>query len=131
MQAIIDSGKVLPVTFEERGAEIQRRRLVHGMRSLREFAERAGVSREAVTNAERGSASEGTYLRLEAWLDAYDHELGADEPAPSVEQLVVVVDGDRVEVTVSGPIRDPAALEASVAKLVRGIREGSPERPTT
>lgn len=113
------------MTFEERGAEIQRRRLAHGLRSLREFAERAGVSREAITNAEKGVASEGTYLRLEAWLDAYDHELGEDEPMSGIEQLEFLIEGEGVSVTVKGPVSDREALEASVANIIRNIRGSS------
>lgn len=106
----------------------------HGLRSVREFAERTGLARETVTRAEHGEASEGTYQRLESWLDAFEHEVGADEaePAPRIEQLEFVVEGDfGVKVTVRGPISDRPALEASVSNIIRSIREGSIERPQT
>lgn len=119
-------GDWLTVTPEERGEAIRRRRTAHGLRSVREFAERTGLSREAVTKAERGDASEGTYQRLEAWLDAFDHEVGEDGPPPPVvEQIEFVIEGDfGVKVTVKGPITDRAALEDSVTKIIRSIRGG-------
>lgn len=119
-----------PVTYEQRGREIQRRRLAHGFRSVREFQEHiyesTGLSREAVGKAEKGTASLGTYVRLEAWLDAYDHEVGEDQPEPIIEQLEFLVEGEGVSVTVKGPVSDREALEASVAKIIRSIRGNSP-----
>jgi transcriptional regulator with XRE-family HTH domain len=116
----------LTVTAEERGNAIKRRREAHGIRYLSEFADRTGVSREAVTKAERGEASEGTYQRLEAWLDAFDHEVGNDQA--SVEQIEFTVEGDfGVKVTVKGPITDRAELEDSVTKIIRSIRGERPE----
>ena len=115
-----ESGDWAAVTAETRGEAIRRRRMSHGIRSVREFAEQTGLARETVTRAEHGEASEGTYQRLEAWLDAFEHEIGADEPAegPSIEQITFTVEGDfGVKVTVQGPIRDRAELEESVAKI--------------
>ena len=109
----------------ERGQAIQRRRLAAGIKSLREFADATGVSRNAITAAEDGHGSKATYERLEAWLDRFDEETGADEP--SFEQIEFTVEGDfGVKVTVKGPIKDRAALEDSVANIIRSIREGSP-----
>jgi transcriptional regulator with XRE-family HTH domain len=127
VQRPIQSGNVALVDLRERGQVIQRRRLAHGFRSLREFAERTGLSRESVTKAERGEASVGTYQRLEAWLDAFDHEVGEENP-PTVEQITFTVAGDfGVTVTVKGPIADRLELEASVANIIRSIREGGPK----
>jgi transcriptional regulator with XRE-family HTH domain len=112
-----------------RGEAIRRRRFAQGFKSLREFSERTGVSREAVTNAERGEASEGTYHRLEAFLDQWEHTVGEDQP-PVVEQMTFIVEGDfGVKVTVSGPVSDREALEASVANIIRSIRKSSPDTP--
>lgn len=110
----------------ERGREIARRRLALGIKSLREFRAATGVSRNAITAAEEGTASAGTYQRLEAWLDKYEFETGADAPdAPeSVEQIEFVVEGDfGVKVTVRGPITDREQLRADVAEIVRSIRQ--------
>lgn len=116
-----DSGTV---TSETRGQAIKRRRLEHGIRYVTELAEATGVNREAVTKAEKDdpTTSEGTYQRLEAWLDAFDQRTG-HEDAPHIEQIEFTVEGDfGVKVTVKGPITDRAALEDSVTKIIRSIR---------
>lgn len=97
-----------------------------GIKSVREFEKASGVSRNAITAAEDGHGSEGTYQRLEAWLARFDVETERDEPR--LEQIEFTVEGDfGVKVTVRGPIRDRAALEDSVAKIIRSIRQGAPE----
>lgn len=123
--------ELAPVIDEERGKAIQRRRMAHGWHSLRRFSAATGVSRDALTKAEDGRGSEGTYQRLEAWLDAYDNEVGEDEPTPpTIEQLEVVVEGKGVIVTVKGPVTNPDALEEAVARILRMIREeSSPDTP--
>lgn len=122
---------MLPVTFEERGKDIQRRRMAHGFTSLRKFAEATRVTREAVKNAERGTASEGTYLRLESWLDDFDHSTGEDEPEPVIQQLEFFIEGEDVKVTVKGPVSDREALKADVADIIRSVRQASREKPQT
>lgn len=126
VQPTIESGRLTAMDYVERGQAIRRRRLALGFKSLREFSEATGLSREAVSKAEEGTASPGTYQRLEAWLDAYEHENGEEGQQSTMEQVIVVVDGERVEVTVNGPVRDPDALEAYVARIVRSIRTSSP-----
>lgn len=105
-----------------RGQEIKRRRLAVGIKSLREFSEATGVSRNAITAAEDGHGSTATYERLEAWLGRFDEEIGNDEPA-DVEQMEVTVDSEGVRVTVKAPVTDPEALRSSVVSLWRSIRE--------
>lgn len=89
------------------------------------MAIRSGVSRGAATAAEHGEGARGTYERLESWLT--DEERGSgptrrDESA-ELEQIEFTVEGDfGVKVTVKGPIADRAALEDSVAKIIRSIR---------
>jgi transcriptional regulator with XRE-family HTH domain len=132
MQSTQNVEEFTRVREQERGDALRRRRLAHGIRSVREFSDASGVSRNAVTAAEEGRGSEGTYQRLEAWLDAFDHETGADVPAveSSAEQMEIVVEGDLgVRVTVKGPISDREALVDSVAKIMRSIRESSPDTP--
>jgi hypothetical protein len=60
--------------------------------------------------------------------------MGMDQsgPALTLEQIEFVVEGDfGVKVTVKGPITDRAALEASVANIIRSIREGSDRSATS
>lgn len=121
MHAVAYGGDLLPVTDDaERGEAIRRRRLAQGFRSLRQFAERSGVSREAVTAAERGEARGDTYQRLEAFLDAFEHEVGEDEPV--VQMLEVTVEGENVRAIVRAPAGDPAALEEAVAAIIRALK---------
>lgn len=120
-----------PVTDDaERGRAIQERRKAQGITSRREFAVRTGIARDTIRKAELGRASERSYARLEAWLDLFEHEVGEDEPtASNIEQMEFVVDGEDVTVTVKGPVADAPALEQSVARIIRMIREGSPDKP--
>lgn len=89
---------------------------------MRQFAAQSGVSREAISAAEFGVAREDTYQRLEAFLDDFEHEVGEDVGAPDIEQIEFLVEGEGVSVTVKGPIGDRAALEDSVARIIRSIR---------
>lgn len=113
-----------PVTDADRGQAIQRRRLAQGFKSERQFAVASGVSREAIKAAESGTARGDTYQRLEQFLDSFEHEVGEDVPT-YVQQIEVTVDGEKVTVTTKGPVVDPDALEESVRRIVRGIREQS------
>lgn len=125
MQSGVESGTLPGVTHEERGKEIARRRMAHGLRSVREFAERTGLSREAVTKAERGDASEGTYQRLESWLDAFDEEVGDDTSKGGSGGLVTFraqgVFG-AADVTVAGPVENTAELAEQFARLLDNLR---------
>lgn len=125
------SADLPPVDKAERGAAIRERRMKLGIRSVREFAIRTGVARGSVSGAEHGdeSTSVGTFERLEAWLSEQERRggavagPGADAP---IEQIEFTVEGDfGVKVTVKGPITDRAALEDSVAKIIRSIRAES------
>ena len=80
----------------------------------------SGLSREAVTAAEDGQASESTYARLEAWFDRLEEEASADEK-PAIGPRMVTISGARgdVDVFVSGPITDLDALTAVVERLLR------------
>jgi len=96
-----------------------------------ELAEYAGVSRGLVyriLNAEDG-VRDSSFLRLERALDAFEHETGTDEGAPaglvSTEEGLVEfeVTGDfGVRVVVKGPVKDADAIEASVVRLIRDMR---------
>ena len=93
-----------------------------GIRSVSELALRSGVSRSATSAAEHGEGAKGTYERLEAWLS--EQERGEGEPsATGLEQIEFTVEGDfGVKVTVKGPIQDRAALQESVAEIIKSIR---------
>ena len=105
-----------------RGQAIRARRLRHGIKSVRQLAIQSGVSREAVTAAEEGLASESTYARLEAWLDAFEEETGAaDRPAdtsPGPRLVTFRLPIGDVDVVVEGPIEDIDALAATVERLL-------------
>lgn len=112
----------------ERGELIRRRRMALGIRSVSEFATLTGVSRSATGAAEHGEGAKGTYERLEAWLADRERAEGREvttAPPMPLEQIEFTVEGDfGVKVTVKGPIADRAALEDSVTKIIRSIREG-------
>lgn len=109
---------------ETRGHAIKRRRLALGIKSLRDFADKSGVDRAAITKAEDGNGSEGTYDRLEAWLTKFEEEVGADDSTDEgyIEFRLSGVFGVD-SIIVKGPIGDAAELEQTVARLVRELRE--------
>lgn len=108
---------------ESRGKLVQDRRKALGILSVREFATATGLSRNAITSAEAGSASEITYERLESWLDKFEHETGADEPEEPKTVTFKLSGNFGVDVVVEGPVSNLAELEAAVEKLLRGMRE--------
>lgn len=111
---------------ETRGHSIKARRLALGIKSLREFADASGISREALTAAERGQGSAGTYERAEAWLTGFEEENGHDEP--SIDPIRFTfhdIHSDTYsigELIVEGPVDHPDELVAAVAKLLAEIR---------
>lgn len=115
---------LLPMSDETRGHAIKRRRLALGIKSLRDFADKSGVDRAAITKAEDGNGSEGTYDRLEAWLTKFEEEVGADDSTDEgyIEFRLSGVFGVD-SIIVKGPIGDAAELEQTVARLVRELRE--------
>lgn len=112
------------VTNESRGKAIKRRRLHHGIKSLREFSEKSGVSREALTAAENDEASDATYQRLEAWLDRFEEEVGDDvSAAKDVDVIEFRIAGNfGVDVVVKGPASRLDEIERAVERLVRAAQ---------
>ena len=110
---------------ETRGHAIKDRRMRRGIKSRRAFADATGVSREAITAAEEGRASEGTYDRLEAWLDAFDAETGNDVPEAPGPVRFRLSGNFGVEVIVEGPVENITELEASVERLIRHMGDNS------
>ena len=104
-----------------RGEALRRRRLANGIKSVRELQQRSGISREAITSAEAGTASAATYERLDAWFDRYE-AAGAVDTGSSVLEFEVHSDAG-VRVVVRGPISDAEELERSVARIIRSIRQ--------
>lgn len=95
---------------------------------MRQFADASGVSREAITAAEAGNASEGTYQRLEAWLDAFDEETGHDLPEPPGPVRFRLTGNFGVEVIVEGPVENISELEESVERLIRHMGDNGPKK---
>jgi transcriptional regulator with XRE-family HTH domain len=100
----------------------------------KDLAERAGIDRGRLAKLEAGDPAvrQTTIGAVESALDRIERETGIHD-APTngrqIEQIEFVVEGDfGVKVTVKGPITDRAALESSVANIIRSIREGSPPR---
>lgn len=108
-----------------RGQAIKKRRLAHGIRSIHAFNRATKVSREAITAAENGTASDDTYDRLEAWLDRFETEISDESVTEAAAAMIEFeVSGDfGVRVVVRGPISDADAVERSAAQLVRDIRD--------
>lgn len=112
----VDHAQSVPMSSETRGAAIKARRLVLGIKSVNQFAGLSGVSREAITAAEAGSASTGTYDRLESWLDRFEEETGNDEPAEARNVVIELGEG-RGRVVVRGPVEDLEKLSAEALRL--------------
>lgn len=107
---------------ETRGHGIKARRLALGIKSLREFAEASGISREALTAAEKGEGSAATYDRAEAWLGGMEEETGNDEPEQSPLRFTFHDIYGIGELIVEGPVDRPDELVAAAAKLIAQIR---------
>ena len=110
-------------------AKVAERRELLGL-SRAKLAALAGVDRETLAKIEAGQPTTAAKLsQVLAALDRREHEYGMDPQAvvaePStVEQIEFTVEGDfGVKVTVKGPIADRTELEASVANIIRSIRE--------
>jgi transcriptional regulator with XRE-family HTH domain len=129
-----------------RGAKIQARREALGMsvRALAEWmadnGERVGiagpVTRQTITKAEADdpTTTPQTYMRIEAWLAALEYEMSSEREAltpigPAESNLVTFrLSGNfGVDVVVEGPVTNLPELEAAVEKLLRGMREGTPD----
>lgn len=116
---------------EARGHAIKRRREALGVFSAREMEDAtARVDRKvpyaSVLKAERGVAADRIYDRLEAALDLLEERTSAPSPSGPAEADEFVefrLSGNfGVDVVVKGPVSDLAALEASVARLLREMK---------
>ena len=129
MNALLNKAHLTVVDNTERGALIQQRRLRMGIGSTRKFADALGMDRGAVTKAERGEASENTFLRIETWLDDKDHEMSSEseEASSAAADQVVTIKMAGVygieDVTISGPVDHLAELKDLAVELMRDVRE--------
>jgi hypothetical protein len=111
-----------PADRTGRGVALRQRRLANGIKSVRALQQRCGVSRDAITGAEAGTASEATYERLEAWFTRYELANAVNEVAlAQVEYEVQAPEG--VRVVVRGLLADAEELERTVARLARELGE--------
>jgi transcriptional regulator with XRE-family HTH domain len=116
------------------GAEVKARRERLRM-TISELAAEAGISRDTLSDLEVGAKTPqpktvGKVLDALARVETEAYgATGVDVPAPTTaEQREIVVEGDLgVRVTVKGPISDRDGLVDSVAKIMRSIRESSPD----
>lgn len=131
----LTSARLTPVTDSEepttvRGAEIKRRRLAHGIKSVRVFAEQTGVDRQAISKAEAGSGTPGTLERLEAWLDKFDHETQSEAEEASTHQvdpgefieIEMIVEGDNLRIVGKGAPSNMDEVRRQIAALYRETR---------
>lgn len=133
--------------LKARGAAIKRRRLAAGIPTVNAWSEllrqpapgrkAMSMDRTTIGKAEAGESSPGSIERLEAWLDAWEHEIssereemGADE-ATSQEvrsseffELEITVDAVGLHIVgKAGPDMSPDEVTRQVAELYRQVRE--------
>lgn len=124
------SALALPVTFDPvnagRADQIRARRVRLGI-SVKALALRAGVDRGTLASLEAGDERirDSTFGTVERALESLEQEMGV-EPGGSLADVVEFrVSGDfGVDVVVKGPVRDMAAMEESVARLLARIQSG-------
>jgi len=125
------SAMALPVTFDPvedsgRAEQIRARRVRLGI-SVKALAMRAGVDRGTLASLEAGDERirEATYGSVERALDQLEQEMGVEPASPLADVVEFRVSGDfGVDVVVKGPVRDMAAMEESVARLLARIQAG-------
>jgi hypothetical protein len=123
---LLSSPTHLAVMETDRGADIGRRVDALGITD-REFHAKTGIDRKTLRRAIAGEASVrgSTYGAIEAALDKLERSVQpARQIVPNEQGLVTfrLTGNFGVDVTVQGPVSDLDALEASVEKLLRGMR---------
>lgn len=124
------SAMALPITVDRvnagRADQIRARRVRLGI-SVKALAMRAGIDRGTLASLEAGDERirDSTFGTVERALEALEQEMGV-EPGGSLADVVEFrVSGDfGVDVVVKGPVRDMAAMEESVARLLARIQSG-------
>ena len=122
------SGTIRLVTDSERGQRIQQRLDALRM-TARQFHEQTGISRDTLRKAIAGDPSvrANTYEQIETKLDGFEKQAegfeGLKGRKPEDDLIEFELSGNfGVRVVVKGPLRDQAALEESVARLIREMR---------
>lgn len=134
MRRIEGRAGLLPVetlSAVERGRELRARRLTLGIKSVHELVRKIQesgqtVDRGTVTRAERGTASEDTYDRLEAWFTRFEEETGEDDYEPPPSQQIEVEFRDVFgigQVIYRGSPDDFPEFEAALEKLIQRERQ--------
>lgn len=113
---------------ETRGHSIKLRREALGIFTHREFeraTERVGVKvpRASIANAEAGSASERILNTLEVALDRLEEETGQNDADDGHTVTFRITGNFGVDVTVSAPVEDTAAVEQAVERLIRAMKD--------
>lgn len=127
-------GGVGTTSKQERADRVVERRKRLGYFTRNGFVTASGLGRDAVKSAEEGRATDATYDRIEAWLDAAEAQQGLpplsaprDEQDDAADPQLVTfrLRGNfGVEVTVSGPVGNLDELEEKVERLLERM-----ERP--
>ena len=110
---------------EGAGAGIMARRIRLGM-SVKALAEQSHVDRGRLTALEKGDPTvrQSTIGAVTATLDRLEQEMGLEPATGSGDTVEFHVGGNfGVDVVVKGPVRDLAALEASVARLIAQMQK--------
>lgn len=122
MQAGDGVHKDVRVRDETRGQALKRRRLALGYTSLRRFADKVGIGRDTISDAEADAPKvrDSTYDALEAALERLEREFGMSDPDLITSTVELP---DHVRVTFSGT--DPAGVAEAVEKFLRSRSRSS------
>jgi len=112
----------------EVGRAYERRRLAHGFKSVRELAQKSGISREAITKVEAGTGTDYTRGRLDAFFDSWEEETGSDyadaQSATAGEFKIELAGVYGIEdITFSGPMDRSQEIVDRAVEFMRGVRE--------
>lgn len=135
MSALAQPLQLLPVD-DETGRRLRDRRVRMGI-SVRQLADEADVDRGRLAKIEAGNAlnaRETTISKVDKALTRLEHEMGMDDPDTDPEDGVVefrVTGNFGVDVVVKGPVRDLAALEESVGRILSRMQREQRELPPT
>lgn len=127
-------GVELAVVSDEdaRAAAIKERRLRLGIRSQSAAAAEStrlgrSIDRGLISDAERGTASDDTYRRLDLFYDAFEEAIGDDDGVEGGTVTVQISGNFGVSATVHGPVGDLEELQALATALIREMRSDAPE----
>lgn len=125
MYVLRDTAQSTPVADSERGERIQERLERLGI-SDREFHETTGIDRKTLRRAvsAEGNVRSSTYAAIEAELDKLEEKVAGPQQRPVGDDLVeFTIEGNfGVRAVVKGPVRDMAALQDAVTRLVRDMQ---------